>query len=458
MPVAYPTALRPMLRASKSRSQPAAFGVSEPRRGRPYFQAIGTDRPVIWECTFTFTTEEAQEFWRWFTYDINSGVDDFTLDIRTEFGLTEHTCHFLPEDLLTVTEVGELWVYRARILSRRLILPDFEVAFSWALLTSGDPGYPTPVALHPTTHTLGPYSFDARVTVGTSGTSAFDDRLLVDGVTIRPDRAITTVVPSGTVLVRYLPAGATATLNVQNRQAALCSGELFARVTRTSLINANSNPPAANVVCLLHMDGTNGGTTFVDSGPLSISVTNNGSVQTLATSAEYGTAGARFTGASGQGLVLTNAAFNLGTAYTIEWSMNTTSTSGKVWRLGDESANRAELYLTTPNSGYERPRLILDVYLAGTVAQWDGVPNGMTKFRLVRTSSTQIELFANGSSIGARTISSGFATGGHGNGGKLYIGANSGASPFVGDMDEFRISNTAFAPGEYAIAFEAFPD
>lgn len=458
MPVAYPPELRSMLRASKSRSQPAPFNVSEPRRGRPYFQAIGTDRPVVWDCTFTFTTEEAQQFIRWFTYDINEGVDEFTLEIRTEFGLTEHTCHFLPDDLLTATEEGELWVYRARILARKLLLPDFELDFSWALLTSGDPGYPAPVGLHPTTHTIGPFSFDARILVGTGGTSAFDDRLLVNGVTIRPDRAITTSVPSGTVLVSYLPAGATATLNVQNRQAALCSGELFARVIRTSLINANSNPPAANVVCLLHMDGTNGGTTFVDSGPLAIAVTNNGGVQTLAAAAEYGTAGARFTGASGEGLELTNAALNLGTEYTIEWSMNTTATSGTVWRLGDESANRAELYLTTPNSGYERPRLILDVFLAGTVAQWDGVPNGMTKFRLVRTSATQIELFANGSSIGARTIISSAATSGHGNGGKLYIGANASGTSAVADMDEFRISNTAFSPGEYAIAFGAFPD
>lgn len=117
MPVAYPPELRQMLRASKSRNQPAAFGASDPRRGRPYFQAIGTDRPVVWDCTFTFTQAEAQYFWLWFTQDIDNGVDDFTMEIRTEFGLVEHTCHFLPDSLLPVTENGELWIYRAQIIT-----------------------------------------------------------------------------------------------------------------------------------------------------------------------------------------------------------------------------------------------------------------------------------------------------------------------------------------------------
>lgn len=123
MTAAYPFHLRTILRASKSRSQPAAFSMSEPRRGFAYTQATGTDTPVLWDVRFCFTQVEAQSFKLWFNLVISKGVDEFTMPIRTEFGLLDHTCRFVPDSLLDTDEQGELFTYRATIMARAEVIP-----------------------------------------------------------------------------------------------------------------------------------------------------------------------------------------------------------------------------------------------------------------------------------------------------------------------------------------------
>ena len=123
MPEAYPLHLRTIQRASKSRSQPAAFRMAEPRRGYGYAQAVGTDTPVFWDVQFRFTTAEAAAFQLWFVQRINRGLDEFTLPIRTEFGLVTHTCRFLPDSLLDASEDGQTWVYTAQIMARAQVIP-----------------------------------------------------------------------------------------------------------------------------------------------------------------------------------------------------------------------------------------------------------------------------------------------------------------------------------------------
>jgi hypothetical protein len=124
MPDAYPLTIRSILRAGKSRTQPAAFTMAEPRRGFGYSQATGTDVPVFWDVVFRFTEQEAQVFWTWFRFIIANGVDEFTMPIRTEFGVIEHTCRFLPDSLLPVKEEGQLFSYSATIMARELQVPD----------------------------------------------------------------------------------------------------------------------------------------------------------------------------------------------------------------------------------------------------------------------------------------------------------------------------------------------
>jgi hypothetical protein len=127
MPLAYPLGLRTILRPSKSRTQPASFSTAEPRRGYAYVQETGTDTPVFWDVEFRFTTQEALIFRLWFTQSIRRGVDEFTMPIRTEFGVQTYTCRFMPDNLMPASEDGETWRYSATIMARAELIPEVYV-------------------------------------------------------------------------------------------------------------------------------------------------------------------------------------------------------------------------------------------------------------------------------------------------------------------------------------------
>jgi len=119
----YPLNLRTVLQSSKSRTQPASFRLSEPRRGYAYAQAIGTDTPVFWDVEFRFTPAEAIRFQLWFTQVIGRGLLEFILPIRTEFGLIDHTCRFLPDGLGDCREDGQSFAYSAKLMARAQVIP-----------------------------------------------------------------------------------------------------------------------------------------------------------------------------------------------------------------------------------------------------------------------------------------------------------------------------------------------
>lgn len=123
MPIAYPPMLPLPLRASRSRSQPAAFGMSNPRRGPGYVDPTGTDTPVLWDMTWRFSEGDASLFQLWLALELDRGRLEFTLPIRTEFGLLSHTCRFLPDSLLNARQDGATWVYTATIMARAQIIP-----------------------------------------------------------------------------------------------------------------------------------------------------------------------------------------------------------------------------------------------------------------------------------------------------------------------------------------------
>lgn len=114
--------------------------MAEPRRGYSYAQAVGTDTPVFWDVQFRFTQTEAVAFQLWFINKINRGLDEFTLQIRTEFGLVTHTCRFLPDSLLDASEDGQTWVYTARIMARAQVIPDDYAAAAGLIVALADFG------------------------------------------------------------------------------------------------------------------------------------------------------------------------------------------------------------------------------------------------------------------------------------------------------------------------------
>lgn len=123
MPIAYPATLPLLMRASKSRSQPAAFSVAEPRRGYGYAQATGTDTPVFWDGQFRFSADEAIAFQIWFTQTLQRGLLEFTMPIRTEFGLLDHVCRFLADDLGNASEEAGVWTYPVKLMARKQLIP-----------------------------------------------------------------------------------------------------------------------------------------------------------------------------------------------------------------------------------------------------------------------------------------------------------------------------------------------
>lgn len=120
MAIPYPNNVSTILSAKKSRSRPAAFAMAEPRRGPAYTQPRGTDRPYFFDVTWLLSGAEAQTFQEWFNDDLQEGQLEFTMPVKTETGLRELTCKFLPEGLLNTDQIGALWQYTATIMTRSL--------------------------------------------------------------------------------------------------------------------------------------------------------------------------------------------------------------------------------------------------------------------------------------------------------------------------------------------------
>ena len=123
VPVAYPSTLPLLQRAAKSRTQPAAFSMADPRRGPGFAQATGTDTPVFWDAQFKFSADQAIAFQLWFTQQVARGVDWFTMPIRTEFGLQTFLCRFLADGLGDATEEGGVWTYPVKLMTRKQLIP-----------------------------------------------------------------------------------------------------------------------------------------------------------------------------------------------------------------------------------------------------------------------------------------------------------------------------------------------
>lgn len=121
MPASYPADL-PLPMRGHSRTQPAAFGVDQPRRGYGYVQPTGTDVPAFWSLTWRLTAQQARVFRNWFRYTLERGTISFLMSLRTEFGLLTYDLNFLPDGLLPAQQIGsDLWEYSATVMARDLL-------------------------------------------------------------------------------------------------------------------------------------------------------------------------------------------------------------------------------------------------------------------------------------------------------------------------------------------------
>lgn len=126
--VDFPSFLRPMIKASKSREQAAAFRQSNPFSGEPYIESLTDDTPVIYDCQFKFGGRDKSVFWQWFNDPdyCDKGRAAFNMPISVEGGdMVMQECRFLANGTpQLISEDAGVFTYSARIIVRQLQDPD----------------------------------------------------------------------------------------------------------------------------------------------------------------------------------------------------------------------------------------------------------------------------------------------------------------------------------------------
>ena len=210
----------------------------------------------------------------------------------------------------------------------------------------------------------------------------------------------------------------------------------------------NGDPFYSAVSLLLPMDGTNGSTTFTDSGPNALAVTAVGNAQISTTQSKYGGASAYFDGAGNAVQIPFNAALDLTSGdFTIEGWVYFNAVSGTPtiitpfgtgtafggWVIALDSSSRLTFYLSTTVNTWNLASNVLFSATAVVTGTW-------YHFALVRNGST-FKPYLNG--IAGTTFTSSSTL--YNNSKPLKIGAekDSNVFPLNGYIDDLRISRFA---------------
>lgn len=220
--------------------------------------------------------------------------------------------------------------------------------------------------------------------------------------------------------------------------------------------SAPTDPDFASVSLLLHMDGSDGSTTFTDSSSNALTVTANGNAQISTANPKLGT-GSLLLDGTGDYLSVTSAGFGFGTGdFTIEaWikieslpiNINTIAARGS--SFGASSTWR--LHLSSSGNIFFRS---FNVH----TATWAGATIGVWHHIAVTRNSGFIRIYANGSRLIESAESSGNTIGSTG---AIGVGAYAdGSNAFAGEIDEFRVTKgvARYTGATYTIPTAAFPD
>ena len=197
-------------------------------------------------------------------------------------------------------------------------------------------------------------------------------------------------------------------------------------------IVTGGDPYYSAVSLLLSMDGTNGSTTFTDSGPNAIAVTAVGNTQISTTQSKYGGASGYFDGSTAY-LIQSSNLTQFGTAdFTVEFWMRYSSATGYRQVIGPNLTAAGLAFGTNNFSGSVKMwATTLTIGYAGS-----SVLSADTWYHMsfVRQSGV-IKFYLNGNLDGTHAVATNFTeTGG-------AVGAMpSGANKFNGYIDDLRIS------------------
>lgn len=210
------------------------------------------------------------------------------------------------------------------------------------------------------------------------------------------------------------------------------------------------DPYAANVSLLLHMDGSNGSTTFTDNSSSPRTVTANGGAAVSTAQSKFGGASVYFNGTS-DSLSFTDPALGTGD-FTIEMWFKTTSSVQYAQLIGNESTGYSLLINNASSTAGD-----IALYLGGLVCATSG-----TSYRddawhhiAVTRSGTSVTIWIDGVSCATATSSGSFS------GQTNYVGRNNVYTPrnFVGYIDELRITKgVARYTSTFTPSTTAFPN
>jgi len=194
----------------------------------------------------------------------------------------------------------------------------------------------------------------------------------------------------------------------------------------------STDPDFASVSLLLHMDGSNGSTTFTDSSSNAFTVTPFGNAQISTTDPKFGTGALTLDGSGDYLTLAVNSAFQFGTGdFTVEcWVFpNNASANAGLFQIGTNNT-AGSLSVNTFNGQWR----VTDVGTGG--ADMTSVTAGAWQHLAVTRSGTSVRMFINGVQAGSTlTWSTNFSQN------QLNIGFYFSTSFAINArIDEFRVT------------------
>lgn len=219
------------------------------------------------------------------------------------------------------------------------------------------------------------------------------------------------------------------------------------------------DPDFASVSLLLHMDGSNGSTTFTDSSSNSLSVTANGNAQISTAQSKFGGASGYFDGSGDYIATGTDAALTFGSgSFTIEFWIRPTGTQPTNPRIiGNLSANAfvAGDWVLTQDlnygfyvASYSGASPLVSLGSSATNDVW-------THIAIVRDGN-DFEMFKDGVSVSTNTWSGSLDSGTR----RFVVGSSGQTTEFwKGYIDDLRITKgVARYTANFTPPTAAFPD
>jgi hypothetical protein len=211
-----------------------------------------------------------------------------------------------------------------------------------------------------------------------------------------------------------------------------------------------------NVSLLLHMDGSNGSTTFTDSSSNALTVTANGNAQISTAQSKFGGASGYFNGTS-DSLTFTDPALGTG-GFTIEMWIKTNSSVQYAQLIGNEASGGFSGYtllINNDNASGGNVALYISGSLVASSSTGDWSDDTWHHVALTR-SGTSVTIWTDGTSNGTGTSSASM------NGSSLcYVARNNEVSPrnVIGYIDDLRITKgVARYTANFTPPGAAFPD